>query len=618
MTSMIPERCPAKATEGERRLFRILHDSFPDAFFAWYEPDIRGRYPDFTLLGSSFGLLTLEVKGWYPGQLSRVTDRDVELLRTRDGATVLETHAHPYRQVREYMFRVKDRLAEEALLCHMSGPFRGRLCFPCGCAVVLTNITRGQLDDVGLTRLFPRETTLTRDELDTFAADAHASYGRLKQFFSVDFPFLPLTDDQIQTIRGVLHPEVVVRARPATISSLPPSSPVPRTARVLDVLDRTQERLARNIGDGHHIIAGVAGSGKTVLLLARARLVAQRDPSKRVLVLCYNRTLATWLRSCLGNDPALRNVEVASFRQWAERRTRSRWQHDSEGFRDYEERLGRLALDATGALSDDEKYDALLIDEGQDFHPDWLRAAVNTLKGDGTGDLLIAVDGAQSVYGRPRSFTWKSVGVDARGRTKGLSKNYRNTKQIIELAWDVTQAGAPKDDGSEPHARVRPTRAARNGPKPHYLACSDWADERARVSGLVCDWLAQGIRPDQIGILYPRHEGQRIELLYDTLRAVGSVNWITNVNDPGARDQFAIRHGVQLSTIHSAKGLQFPAVILVGVDQFPNPIAHDEEADRNLLYVGMTRAEEILILTWCRPTAYTERIRLSPKAESYL
>ena len=55
------------------------------------------------------------------------------------------------------------------------------------------------------------------------------------------------------------------------------------------------------------------------------------------------------------------------------------------------------------------------------------------LKGGPSGDLMIAVDGAQSLYGRDRSFTWKSVGVRAVGRTQRLSRNYRNTKQTPEL-----------------------------------------------------------------------------------------------------------------------------------------------------------------------------------------
>ncbi len=82
MAFMIPDSCPSKATQGEKRLYRLLQDHLPDDFTVWYEPEIDGRYPDFTLLADTFGLLTLETKGWYPAHLSRVTDHDVELLIT--------------------------------------------------------------------------------------------------------------------------------------------------------------------------------------------------------------------------------------------------------------------------------------------------------------------------------------------------------------------------------------------------------------------------------------------------------------------------------------------------------------------------------------------------------
>jgi len=68
MAIMIPDSCPTKASQGEKRLYKLFQDLLPDNFSAWYEPVVQGRYPDFTLLADTFGLLVLEVKGWYPKQ----------------------------------------------------------------------------------------------------------------------------------------------------------------------------------------------------------------------------------------------------------------------------------------------------------------------------------------------------------------------------------------------------------------------------------------------------------------------------------------------------------------------------------------------------------------------
>src|ERR1700712_1891637 len=110
MAIMIPDSCPARATVGEKRTYGLLQDLLPDDFTVWYEPVVQGRYPDFTLLAGGFGLLVLEAKGWYPKQLVKVSDQDVELLRTVDGQEHVERHKNPIRQVREYLFGLMDEL----------------------------------------------------------------------------------------------------------------------------------------------------------------------------------------------------------------------------------------------------------------------------------------------------------------------------------------------------------------------------------------------------------------------------------------------------------------------------------------------------------------------------
>jgi hypothetical protein len=111
MAIMIPDSCPSKATVGEKRTFGLLRDGLPDHFTAWYEPVVAGRYPDFCLIADDFGLLMLEVNGWYAGQVARATDGEVELHRSEGGQVHVEIHKHPIRQVREYLFGLVDQLA---------------------------------------------------------------------------------------------------------------------------------------------------------------------------------------------------------------------------------------------------------------------------------------------------------------------------------------------------------------------------------------------------------------------------------------------------------------------------------------------------------------------------
>ena len=230
------------------------------------------------------------------------------------------------------------------------------------------------------------------------------------------------------------------------------------------------------------------------------------------------------------------------------------------------------------------------------------------------GDLWIVADGAQSVYGRPSSFTWKSLGINAQGRIQILSTNSRSTKQIIEFAWSGAQQPHKESEDARAHLRAQPTHARRNGPVPAYRACQSAREERDRIVQLVLDFKNQGVPKQDIGILYARKDGKRIEELFAGLQACGSVCWITNEADPSARHQFVARPGVRLCIIHSAKGPQFPVVIFSAVDQLPNPMSTDEEADSNLLYVGLTRAEHQWVLTWTGQSQFTERVLQSNKA----
>jgi hypothetical protein len=529
---MIPDSCPSKATVGEKRTFGLLRDGLPDHFVAWYEPVVAGRYPDFCLIADDFGLLMLEVKGWYAGQVARANDHEIELHKSEGDQTRVEVHKHPIRQVREYLFGLVDQLArpEHALLLRHEGKHRGKPCFPCGFGVLLTNITRARLVEAGLAPIFPSDRVLCRDELASLEGRGDREViNRLKSLFAVRFPFDPLTEDQIRTLKGALHREVVVRRRPSTTGSVPKGQPLLPGAVALEVLDAQQEREARSLGSGHHVVFGVAGSGKTVLLLARARLIAERDPGRKVLVLCYNRVLAASLAAQLG-EPDLRSAEVRHFHSWAARKTGLRLR-DDESFDVYESRAAAL-IGGAGHFAEAEKYDAILIDEGHDFEPDWFRCTTNLLKGGPEGDLLVAVDGAQSLYGRARGFTWTSVGVEAKGRSRRLSRNYRNTKQILEFAWQAAQSVIQDVEETETHVRVLPTKASRQGSVPIYRGCASIAEEHALIARLVGEFRAKGLAGRDIAVLYPRREGNRVDAFCRWLGESGEVCWVSNEADP--------------------------------------------------------------------------------------
>src|SRR5690606_37870946 len=85
-------------------------------------------------------------------------------------------------------------------------------------------------------------------------------------------------------------------------------------------------------------------------------------------------------------------------------------------------------------------YGAVLIDEGHDFEAEWLKLIVHMIDPE-TNSLLLLYDDAQSIYKKKKSldFTLSSVGIQARGRTTILKLNYRNTREILNFAFDFAK-----------------------------------------------------------------------------------------------------------------------------------------------------------------------------------
>src|SRR6516162_3713547 len=321
MAEMIPDRLPSGASAGEKRVFALLQH-LPDDVIVYYEPVIADRYPDFIVIIPSVGLLVIEVKGWYPAHIASATNNDVVI--TAQGQT--QNCKHPIRQARDYKFLLMNsarRNLETAKLLQKNGTHDGKFLFPFGHLAILNNCTRHQLDERGLSAVFPRGKVLSRDEFETLSSGQLVD--QLKKSFDPWWPFAPLSEQQVSILRSIIHPEIVIS---------PPAQAAQAEQPPLHVLDLRQERNARSLGEGHRIVYGVAGSGKTVILISRARLIAEH-PEKRILILCYNRTLAEHFQNLFMTTP---NVACFNFHRWGAQCNGVQFVRDEED-EEYGERL---------------------------------------------------------------------------------------------------------------------------------------------------------------------------------------------------------------------------------------------------------------------------------------
>ncbi len=591
MAEMIPDRMPSGASAGEKRVFQLLQ-KLPDDVIVYYEPVVGQRYPDFVVLLPDTGLLIIEVKGWYPVHILSATLHDVSI----DARGIKETHRHPVRQAREYQFALMDTARahrQTAALLHPSGNHEGRFIFPFGHLAVLNNCDRSKLDERGLSEVFGGPRIVAKDELAALELlDAAELSKRLREAFDPVWPISRLSDEQISILRAILHPEVVVSRPDRQESGAEPA---------LNVLDLRQERNARSIGEGHRIIYGVAGSGKTVILIARAKVVAA-NPGIRCLILCYNRALAEYFQSVFAD---VENVDCMNFHAFGGT-LKVHFNQNEE-----EEEYGLRLLNALSNL--EARYDAVFIDEAQDFARSWFHCAKEALKDPDNGDLLIVGDGTQMLYKR-RRFTWKDAGINAPGRVINrrfdLDTNYRNTTQILQLASafaNASEGGGPEESLQSliPDASA----AKRKGPTPtiHFADSPD--AEIYLIAEKIRGLIQLGLKPREIVVLYRANAKNWINSLARHLAEQMPISW-----PQGKNQAYAHPSGVRFSTMHSAKGLQWAAVIIVRADMMPFRVEDSEDPEaylsleKGLMYVAMTRAETHLMFTASRRSGFATQI----------
>jgi len=252
-----------------------------------------------------------------------------------------------------------------------------------------------------------------------------------------------------------------------------------------------------------------------------------------------------------------------------------------------------------------EPYDAVFIDEGQDFGTDMLEVMLGLLRPD--GDLVIAQDSHQDVYGRRSSL--ESAGIQARGRTKELKRVYRSTPQIHAFCNSLSGSGESGEGIENPQGKLFTCECRISGPEPRVL---DFESEEAVLEYLGRDLQEISSRGEyrrsEIGIIYDdkQYEGDGFtyarrglpERILESLESLGiPVLWASrNVAVKETFDNTADR--LTLISVHSSKGLDFECVYLVGIDPHDRSRSGSPGAETAAL-VGITRARYSLTILRC-------------------
>lgn len=586
MSTLIPSlsSCLSRMTSGEKRFAQRLEAKLEDDYLCWYDVPVGPAqlHPDFIVLHPRRGLIVLEVKDWKADSLRAITRSQATLL-TADGE---KQAPNPLEQARQYAHAVVDMLERDAQLTFSSGRMRGRLLFPWTYGVVLAGISRRQFEAAGLGEVLEGQRVICQDEMSE-AVDAEDFQRRLWEMFHLG-GYGHLSLPQIDRIRWHLFPDLrLPSAQIGLFDEAEACSP-----DLMRVLDLQQEQLARSLGGGHRVIHGVAGSGKTLILGYRAEHLA-RACAKPILVLCYNKALARRLEHWMQTRGVAEKVHIGTFHAWCHHQLTA--YHvglpagDAGDGAYFDALVQRVIEGVDRQLIPRAQYDAVLIDEGHDFRPEWLKL-VTQMVDPRSDSLLVLYDDAQSIYatGKRRDFSFRSVGIRAQGRTTILRVNYRNTREILDYALHAAQRIlVPAEAAEDEVPRIAPLSAGRHGDAPQVVRLPSLREEAAWLAKQLKAAHRAGTAWHEMAVLYRHYEpvGQTVNSVF---RLAGiPLTWKDAVRFGARQDT------VKLLPFHSSKGLEFPLVAIPGMGRE----AADDDEEMRLLYVALTRATEKLLLT---------------------
>ncbi|MBL0942841.1 MAG: NERD domain-containing protein [Hydrogenophaga sp.] len=593
MATLIPAigSCASRMTSGERRLAERLEHKLEDDYLLWYDVPIgpRQTHPDFVVLHPRRGLLILETKDWRLETVRRATRQMWEIVP--DGQ--LKVVMNPLAQARHCAIQVVNALERDPQLIQASGPHQGKLAFPWGHGVVFTRITRRQFETAGLGEAIDPHLVICADEM-TETVEAEAFQQRLWNMFAHAFGNKALSLPQIDRVRWIVFPEVRVPIQGKLFNAEEAEAELPSIMRVMDL---QQEQLARSLGDGHRVIHGVAGSGKTMLLGYRAEHLAkaQTAHSKPILILCYNEPLARQLARVMQLKGLDVCVHVVHFHKWCRDQLVAYGQELPAAHLPVGEKMADMVQRVITGVERHQipagQYQAVLIDEGHDFAPEWFKLIVQMVDPT-TNSLLVLYDDAQSIYERSRNrqFSFRSVGIQAQGRTTILKINYRNTRQILATASRVAAdllTGEDQEDDGVP--LLRPVSCGRDGQAPLIIRLPSLHEEVQAIVELLASAHQEGHAWGDMAVLC-RHYSE-MDTCAGVLRRRRLPHQVRK--GPGTFDPAA--DSIKVMTMHASKGLEFPVVAMVGVGNMPAK-GEEEREEARLFYVGATRATQRLIV----------------------
>lgn len=550
---MIPDVDPSSIEHGsERPVYEALRDQLSDEFsvlhsYPWLRRAGKAKAleegeADFVVLHRQLGLLVLEVKGgkeiWYENrQWFRQSAEGPRPIKK-------DPFLQAQRSVRELVAFVEKRSRGELK--------EGDYVF--GHAVVFP-----QMDfDGPLPHHADRATLISQRgarQMESAIRGVFRAWARS--------PARELSGGRFKTLLHALLPKFNLARRVGP--------EVDDTNKGLMELTAEQAEMVEGLyQNGRVLVKGVAGSGKTSLAMIRA--VALAREGKRTLFVCYNKALARWLQRQVRNDPenagCLSQLTIHNFHGLAKdlateaglefnppldrRSSAPFWESEAPI-------LLEEAVERNKSWGNDIRFDALVVDEAQDFLELWWDVLIKSVLRDQASPIYAFMDPNQALWGRldepsiPSAVSYE------------LPWNCRNTRLIAATAAHVM------------HLKPKTHRRAPRGDQIGLCQPSGALDQEQRVVDHLSRLIGkEGLKPQQVAVIGPRAWRK------GGLKDVVAIKGVPLTGDP---EVWLDGRGLLVTTSRSFKGLEADVIVLYDLAEIGETFRLED------LYVACTRAK---------------------------
>lgn len=576
-------------TAGERRVLDWFLEILPASWEIYIQPHLNGLRPDFVLLHPRLGIAVYEVKDWSLSAMRyfvRNGDIGPELFAERDGRSFSLARRDPVAAVDQYKQEIHDLYVPSL----PTGKGLGAIV----AGVIFTNATT----DEAVTLLEPlRE------------ARGHCRYPRLYPVVGSDL-LDSRSPEVLRTVLCFAH-KVESRISRQVATELrhwlvEPTFSAEQRVPLQKLMTPKQKSICLNAEQvASRRLKGPAGSGKSAVLAGRAAEIARQG--KRVLIVTFNITLINYLLDLAvqyaQSGSVRQSITALNFHYWCKRVAflsgngaayAHLWgsAHGSDASHVLDHLLAEEAQRWASSIGSEERWDALLVDEGQDFRPSWWKALQCGIRRDGAAEALLVADSQQNVYGVASWTEAEMVGAGFRGRWITLDASYRLSPSLCRLASDFVDRYLPDLEDHRPKSpqgeieyktvlrwrqidRSVPASVVCVEEMQKMLALS--TAQPIAVADLVCIVDSESVGRDVVELL----DGINIRAIH----TFGKGETEQERQEDGRRKKLSFYKGdsrVKVTTIHSFKGWESRALV-VHISRASN------EEQLSLAYTAITR-----------------------------